>query len=104
MISASVSFSPQARLDLIEIGDFIAADNLANAQNFVKKLDLQCQKIGHSPTIYPLREDLCPNLRQCQFGKYMIFFSLSDDKSTVRIERVLHGSRDMDKQFAQQDF
>ncbi len=89
----SVSFSPRSREDLIEIGDYIAKDSLINARRFVSKLMEQCQKIGRAPLAYTSRDDLAPGLRMATLGRHIIFFRVVDE--TVRIERVLHGARDL---------
>ncbi len=90
---AAVTFSPRSRQDLIDIGDFIAKDSRANARRFVGKLIEQCKRIGNAPLGYAGREDLAPGLRMAAFGSYVIFFRVID--STVRIERVLHGARNL---------
>lgn len=90
---AAVTFSPKARQDLLDIGDYIAKDSLANARRFVGKLMEQCRRIGHAPLGYTSREDLAAGLRMAPMGNYVIFFRAVD--GTVRIERVLHGSRDL---------
>ena len=96
---ASVTFSPKSRQDLLEIGDYIAKDSRANARRFVGKLMEQCQRIGQSPLGYSSREDLAPGLRMAPMGRYVIFFRVLDDM--VRIERVLHGARDLPAIFRQ---
>jgi len=88
-----VSFSPKSRQDLIEIGDFIAKDSRANARRFVGKLIKQCERIAHKPLLYAAREDIAPGLRIAPMGRYVVFFRLLGD--TIRIERVLHGARDL---------
>ena len=90
---ARVTFSPKSRQDLVGIGDYIAKDSRANARRFVEKLIEQCQRIGSAPMGYPSREDLATDLRIAPLGKYVIFFRVVDE--AVRIERVLHGSRDL---------
>lgn len=90
---ASVTFSPKSRQDLLDIGDFIAKDSRANARRFVGKLMEQCQRIGNAPMGYTSRDDLAPGLRMAAIGRYVIFFRLIDN--TVRIERVLHGARNL---------
>ena len=89
----SVTFSPKSRQDLIDIGDYIARDSRANARRFVASLLDRCRRIGDAPLSYPSREDLSPGLRMAPLGRYVIFFSTFDD--TVRIERVLHGARNL---------
>lgn len=88
-----VTFSPKARQDLLEIGDYIAKDSRANARRFVARLIDQCRRIGRAPLGYVGREDLAPGLRMAAVGRYVIFFRVLD--GTVRIERVLHGARNL---------
>ena len=90
---AAVTFSPRARQDLLDIGEFIAKDSRANARRFVGKLIEQCRRIGNAPLGYAGREDLAPGLRMAALGRYVVFFRVIDGK--VRIERVLHGARDL---------
>ena len=88
-----VTFSPKARDDLIEIGDHIALDSRANARQFVDKLMEQCRRIGTAPMGYVGRDDLAPGLRMAALGRYVIFFRVLGE--AVRIERVLHGARNL---------
>lgn len=90
---AAVTFSPKSRQDLLDIGDYIAKDSRANARRFVDKLIEQCKRIGNAPLGYVGREDLAPGLRMAALGRYVIFFRVID--GTVRIERVLHGARNL---------
>lgn len=88
-----VTFSPKARQDLVEIGDHIALDSPANARRFVGKLMEQCQRIGKAPMGYVGRDDLAPGVRMAALERYVIFFRVLGD--AVRIERVLHGARNL---------
>jgi toxin ParE1/3/4 len=90
---AAVTFSPKSRRDLLDIGDYIAKDDLTNARRFVARLIEICQRIGRTPLGYVGREDLAPGLRMAALDRYVIFFRVLD--STVRIERVLHGARNL---------
>ena len=90
---APVTFSPKSRQDLLDIGDFIAKDSRASARRFVGKLIGQCQRIGRAPLGYVSREDLAPGLRMAALGHYVVFFRVLG--GTVRIERVLHGARNL---------
>lgn len=94
---AVVTFSPLSRQDLIEIGDYIAQDSLVNARRFVGLLREQCQRIGRAPLGYASREDLAPALRMAPFGSYIVFFRVLN--GGVRIERVLHASRNLPAMF-----
>lgn len=59
----AVTFSPKSRRDLLDIGDYLAKDDLTNARRFVAKLIVACQRIGRAPLGYVSREDLAPGLR-----------------------------------------
>ena len=85
--------SPQAVADLQEIGDFIATDNPQRAASFIAELLAHCQKLADHPQAYPARAELGEGLRSCVHQRYVIFFSVMPE--LVRIERVLHGSRDI---------
>lgn len=98
---APVAFSPRARQDLIEIGDHMAQDSLVNARRFVNKLREQCLRIGRAPLGYAGREDLAPALRMAPVDNYVVFFRVLDD--AVRIERVLHGSRNLPVLFTESE-
>jgi toxin ParE1/3/4 len=89
----AVTFSPKSRQDLLDIGDYIAHDSPANARRFLDKLVAQCKRIGNAPTGYAQRDDLAGGLRMAPMGRYVVFFRIIDD--SVRIERVLHGSRNL---------
>ena len=90
---AAVTFSPKARQDLLDIGEYIAKDSRPNARRFVAKLMEQCKRIGNAPLGFAGREDLAPGLRMAALGRHVIFFRVIDGK--VRIERVLHGARNL---------
>ena len=85
--------SPLAEADLREIGDYIARDNPRRAESFIDELLVHSQKIAKMPTAYVSREDLSPGLRACSHQRYIIFFTVS--ASGVRIERIIHSSRDI---------
>lgn len=87
--------SPRAAADLDEIGEFIARDNPARAASFVAELEAKCRTIASSPEGYPARPDLAEGVRMAVHGRYLLFFRALDDSGAVRIERVLHGARDL---------
>jgi toxin ParE1/3/4 len=90
-------FAPLALADLEEIGDYIALDNPSRALSFIRELRAQCRKIVDNPLAFPAREDLAPGLRVLPQGQYLIFYRPMD--TTVRVERILHGARDVGAQF-----
>ncbi|MDP4822846.1 MAG: type II toxin-antitoxin system RelE/ParE family toxin [Aestuariivirgaceae bacterium] len=88
-----VRFSQRALLDVRESGDFIAAENPSAATRFVESLEARCNNLAHSPRSGLARPELGETIRSVPFGQYVVFYSLND--AELRIERVLHGARDM---------
>ncbi len=86
-------FSPLAELDLEEIGDYIARDNPSRAVPFIRDIREQCAKITAMPLAAPLRPELGEGIRMAPLGQYLIFYTV--DAESIRIERVLHGSRNI---------
>lgn len=86
-------FSPLAELDLEEIGDYIAKDNLPRAFSFIVELRARCEKIEAMPLAAPLRPELGEGFRMVVFGNYLIFYRVLSE--AIRIERILHGSRNI---------
>ncbi|SFW15667.1 type II toxin-antitoxin system RelE/ParE family toxin [Nitrosovibrio sp. Nv17] len=84
-----VRLSRWAETDLIEITDFIALDNPKRASEFEDELLEHAHKIAHAPLGYVERPELKKGIRSCAHGAYVIFFK------GVRIERILHGARDL---------
>lgn len=90
-------FSPLAELDLEEIGDYIARDNPIRALSFIREIRERCNKIAAAPTAAPLRHELGGGIRMVAFGHYLIFYTA--DSKTVRVERILHGARNIPELF-----
>ena len=86
-------FSPLAELDLEEIGDYIARDNPSRALSFIRQIREQCAKITAMPLASPLRHEFGEGIRMAAFGHYLIFYTV--DAESIRIERVLHGARNI---------
>ncbi len=92
-------FSPLAELDLEEIGDYIARDNPRRAVSFIKEIRTRCLLIPQTPNGSPLRESLGMGVRVVSFGHYLIYYTVQENAGEVRIERILHASRDIDHSF-----
>ncbi|AGQ32875.1 type II toxin-antitoxin system RelE/ParE family toxin [Serratia liquefaciens] len=88
-----LTISPAAIYDIESIGDHIAQDNPARALSFISELYNQCQRIGESPETYQKRPELGRDVRISAYGKYLIVFTAI--QRNVRIERVLHGARNI---------
>jgi toxin ParE1/3/4 len=87
--------SPRAAADLEEIAEYIARDNPIRAASFVTELEAKCRSVAAAPEIYPTRNDLAPGLRMAVHGRYLVLYRDLAGEQAVRIERVLHGARDL---------
>jgi toxin ParE1/3/4 len=87
--------SPRAAADLEDIAEYIARDNPARAATFVEELEATCRAVAAAPDIYPARPDLAPGLRMAVHGRYLVLFRELPGQNAVRVERVLHGARNL---------
>jgi toxin ParE1/3/4 len=94
----NVHFSPLAAKDVENIGDYIFNDSAQAAVAFINALRLRCEKISVAPKSGVARPELGENVRSIPFGNYLIFYQLEDH--AIRIERVLHGARDIGAVFS----
>jgi plasmid stabilization system protein ParE len=85
--------SPLVPGDLEEIADFIAADSPRHALRVLRLLRARMKEIAKRPEIYRLRHELGPDARLALVGPYVILFRIC--RNVVRIERVVHGGRDL---------
>ena len=88
-----LEFSPAARADLLDIARYIARDDPARALTFVDELEAASTKLLPFPDTGRARPELAPDLRSKPYGSYVIFYTPGTD--VVRIERILHGARDL---------
>ena len=88
---------PAARLDLIDIGDFIALDNPRRAVSFIAEIEMKMMEIAEHPGSFPMRRELHEGLRAARHGRYLIFFL--EASREVQIVRVLHGARNLPQAF-----
>jgi toxin ParE1/3/4 len=115
----SAYFTPQAEIDLEEIGDYIALDNPASyrtvasqtspqnmkvqesvltamrkrAVRFMREIRQQCEQIADGATRYVDRPDLGEGVRICPYGNYLIVFE--PYHGSALILRVLHRVRNL---------
>lgn len=85
--------SPRVPDDLEEIADFIAADSPRSALRLLRQLRAKMKTIARQPELYRLRPELGPDARLAVVGQYLILFRIH--RNAVRIERVVHGGRDL---------
>jgi toxin ParE1/3/4 len=92
-----LELSPEAEADLFDIADYIARDDPLRARSFVDELEARCTSLTDYPDAARARPELAPDLRSIPHGRYIIFYTPGEE--TVRIERILHGARDVEGEF-----
>jgi toxin ParE1/3/4 len=90
---SSARLTEAAIRDLIEIGAWIAIDNPDRARRFVTEIESFALSLGTLPRRYAARSALGPGIRLAPFRGYNVIYRVLPD--AVRIERVLHGARDI---------
>lgn len=87
--------SPRAAIDLEEIAEYIARDNPVRAASFVAELEAKCRAVAETPELYPARTDLAAGLRMAVHGRYLVLYRDLPGENAVRVERVVHGCRNL---------
>jgi toxin ParE1/3/4 len=88
-----VIYSTQAELDLRDIWRYIAQFDTATANRFYDAIKFRSSALRHFPNRGRLRNDVQEGVRMIVVGKYLVFYTVQVD--TVRVLRVLHGSRNL---------
>jgi toxin ParE1/3/4 len=90
---AAILIRPRAKVDLIEIWNYIADDSETQADMFIDNLDQKFVMLAKHPNIGRRRAELHRGLKSFPVGRYVIFFLSTPDG--VEIVRVLHSARDI---------
>jgi plasmid stabilization system protein ParE len=91
--------TPQAELDLTEIWDYIAQDNIDTADHILGELEQTMGRLAEMPNMGHIREDLAD--RRYRFWpvcSYLIVYRAGT--KPLQIIRVISGYRDLSNLFA----
>lgn len=83
----------QAKTDLREIWDYVAADNPAAVDRLIDNFYEKFRLIATQPLMGQSRKELGANLRSFSIGAYVAIFGPIDDG--IEVVRVIHGARDV---------
>ena len=86
------TFAPAALRDLIEIHDFIAADNPAAAHRLVARFEDKASMLAANPGVGRARDEIHAGYRSLTVGQYVIFCRVVADG--IKVVQVMHGTRD----------
>jgi toxin ParE1/3/4 len=94
----SITKSPQAFRDLIDIASYIAHDSIESSERFLDAAEETMKKLLKTPEIgslCPFQNPLARGIRVWpirRFRRYLVFYRA--DSNGVDVVRVLHGARD----------
>ena len=92
--------SPLAKQDLEDIWEYIGIsnDNPTAADRVIERFFEQFRQLAATPRIGQMCDQIRLGLRRFPVGNYVIFYS--HEASGLQVERILHGARDIDALFA----
>jgi toxin ParE1/3/4 len=99
-MSWTIERSHKARFDLLEIWDYIAADNPAAADRQIDKIETFFDLLADFPKIGRERNDIVAGARGFTKGRYLILYRLEEARQIVQIVRVIDGMRDLQSLFS----
>ena len=97
----AILIRPQALIDLAEIWSYIAGDNASAADALTDLIGDKVQALSRQPGMGRARPELASELRSLPVGHYVIFYL--PHLNGVQIVRVLHGARDIDAIFQDEE-
>ncbi len=83
--------TPQARMDLCDIWEYMASDKVSAADRLLEETNSKCRLLDGMPELGRLREELSPFLRSWAVGNHVIFYR--PQPNGIEFIRVLHGRR-----------
>ena len=83
----------QAEIDLLEIWECIAADNMMVADKIIRKLDGRSHELLDNPELGSARDDIVKGMRHLVMDNYLILYRIDDED--IEVVRYLHGARNL---------
>lgn len=91
----------RARHDILELLNYIAADNETAARSMQGKIDKVLRLLVERPFMGPIAGLRDPSLRRFSVPPYIVFYRPEADR--LAVIRVLHSSMDISKQSIAED-
>lgn len=92
-MSLRIDRLPAARLDLIEIWSYIAADNLEAADRVLNAINASINRLAEYPELGRARGEIRKNLRCIVSGNYVVFYTPLQE--VIEVVRVIRAERDI---------
>lgn len=86
---------PRAIRDVDEIWEWIAAEDVAAADRWIRHIVEATDRLTDFPNSGAPRPELAPGARSVAVGRYIVLYRVGPD--SVDIVRVVHGARELSK-------
>jgi toxin ParE1/3/4 len=91
-VARKIDRTPRARLDLIEVWQFVADDNEAAADRMLDRVERCLATLSDDPLMGRARPELAAEIRSFPVGSYVLFYFPARDG--IVLVRVRNGSMD----------
>ncbi|MGC1304383.1 MAG: type II toxin-antitoxin system RelE/ParE family toxin [Caulobacteraceae bacterium] len=96
-----VTVTPRAEADLDEIWLHVAMDAPKAADRLIDQIVERCASLAAHPHLGPARPEIAPEARMLTIGDHLVLYRVRE--TGVDIVRVVHGARQLDGLFEDQD-
>lgn len=93
-----VVYSEACLADFRNILDYLNQHTTEYAGRLLNEIMDTCELIATQPRMGTARENIAPGLRLLTHRPYAIFYRYNEEENVIRIQRVLHHSRDIGSQ------
>jgi toxin ParE1/3/4 len=94
-------FTEQADQDLIELSAYVSTDSPQAGFRLIDRVFQKCQLLAENPALGVRRDELSPGLRSHVVGNYLVFYEPTE--YGIQVIRIVHGARDLESLFSDQD-
>ena len=100
--SLAVVWSPEAETDLIDIWHYGASEHSpGDADQHLREIHTACARLADWPNSGRARPEVARGLRSVSLPPHVVFYRVTS--SAIEVVRVLHGRRDVEAIFAEDD-
>jgi len=89
-----IQYLPETVTDREEIRAYLSLYYKSTAKKFFSLLKERIAQLKEIPYSCPVYED-DPDYRRMVVGDYLVFYMVNEEKKTVEIHRIFHGSQDI---------
>ncbi len=90
----NIRISDLAQVDILDIWDFLEAQNVSKADRFIDVLTAQFEQFINFPEMGRRRDEFGKSYRSFVMRDYVVFYRILGE--TIEISRVVHGSRNLE--------